>query len=133
MLEKLVDKNLLVFDSQADPGEFTARLISLMQTTYRRNTPNLNNVDIEDEDTPIDIFPVGYGWKCDTVYLPKHIAENRLHPAVRFANTLGLIVSAQEEDCLEKYYKLSATLASNDKFLVIMWDSSHDNGILGSF
>ena len=32
-----VDRNVVVFDSDADPGQFTKRLVSLMKTVMRRN------------------------------------------------------------------------------------------------
>ena len=32
-----VDRNIVVFDSDADPGQFTKRLVSLMKTVMRRN------------------------------------------------------------------------------------------------
>ena len=32
-----VDRNIVVFDSDADAGQFTKRLVSLMKTVMRRN------------------------------------------------------------------------------------------------
>jgi hypothetical protein len=139
ILGAAVDRNILVFDSDAAAGQFTKRLVSLMKVVMRRNGGGNSSSINRGRLTDLYISPEGMedirNWGVDQVdeitrreiYVAADGAVNRLFNVnLRDLDELG---EGQE---YQSYFTgtLSGTLASGDVELVIGLDRSRNTSFV---
>lgn len=123
-LNRLIENNIVVYDSQAGDGEFTSRLVSLIINTYRDNRTLLG----VPEDAEITRFLVSRKVFFDNIGEIKVMAG------------LGIKIQYYTADYETQFIRQNCRLAFKDKHnhnhddvsLVIGWDCHNQNGILGS-
>lgn len=116
--EKAIDRNLLVFDQDAKPGEFTFRLLALMKLCGRRSVDS--KVRFKRIWLPIEIVD----------FIQDRDIDNEDPHDNIYGEDFGLLPSDVQDKFLNKY---NCSLAgSNEKYLCLM---EFDNGeyLLGSF
>ena len=101
-----VDRNLMVYDSDAPSGVFTHRLIALLKTVARRNgkaiitkiyLPTVVHIILEDFDEEIEDIKIIYNVDC--------VADLRLNKGEEFYNYF--------------FNDLKGTLPKDDKYFAV--------------
>lgn len=117
-LDTAIDRNILVFDGDAEPGEFTKRLICLMKTVFRQNkqtgSGNIDVIYVDLED--LERF-------LDDSY-PQYYDRVRL---------FGVRLAPCDGEAMTEYFvkEKKCTLAATDKKLILALGT--EEGLIGSY
>lgn len=136
LLSAVVDRNILVFDSDATQGQFTKRLVSLMKTVMRRNGGGNSTSVNRRKLTDLYLSPEGLedirNWGVDQV---DEITRREIYTAAdgtvnRIFNVnlhdIDELGTTDQEYTLFYTSTLGASLASGDVELVVGLDLSED-------
>lgn len=92
ILAAAVDRNILVYDADAAPGQFTKRLVSLMKTVMRRNGGGNSNAINRGKLTDLYLSPEGIedmrNWGVDQL---DEVSRRELHVAADNGGPLSRI------------------------------------------
>jgi len=126
-LRQGTNNNILVFDEEANVGEFTKRLISLMKTCMRRNGGG--------HMTHLFISPEAYSHVYK--WIPTKYRSGELYLGDLKAYGVELVINDNlgENQYLQKYFTddLKGCLQSDDVELCLGIDINNDEVLLGSF
>ena len=134
-----VDRNIIVFDSDASAGQFSKRLVSLMKTVMRRNgggnSSSLNRGRLTDLYVSPEAMEDIRNWGVDQV---DEITRREIYTAADGTINRVFGVNLQDLDELgeqqeyQKFYEneLSASVASGDTELVVGLDQSANDSFV---
>ena len=134
-----VDRNIVVFDSDANVSQFTKRLVSLMKTTMRRNSGGNSTSINRGQLTDLYMSPENIedmrDWGVDIVdeitRREIFVAEDGTLNRVFSVNLRGLDELGEDQEYQNFFTsELAASLASGDVELVVGLDLSADDSFV---
>lgn len=135
------DRNIIVNDPNAAQGQFTPRLVTIMQTFMRRNGGGNSATQNRSRLTDLFVSPEAlmdvYAWGLDLI--PDEVRKNIYYASpespdiVNIYNTsIHALDELGEDQVYQEYYTdvLGGTLAANDVELVIGLDLQRDDSFV---
>lgn len=127
-----LDRNIMIFDADAEPSVFTKRLIYLMKVVVRRQYGLETNKRGKLVDLYIPDMKLFNNWTIDYLEGVTDDLDNSSKIVIFGVNIIKDKRLNNDGELSEVFRISSGTLATNDNFLVVGIDEDN-NGWLGSF